>query len=87
MKYILYFSIALAGILTSCTPPQDERATALCECYGELHRVNPETDTELLNVLADSCKTLHIEILNELEESPEDKAVFDAAYEYCQNEK
>lgn len=82
---ILFAIISLSVI--SCSAPEDERATALCECYKQMHRVNPETDAELLNFIADSCKTIHIEILKELESNPEDKAKFNEAYEFCQNEK
>lgn len=87
MKYLSGLIIMLGLSVMSCSAPEDERATALCECYKQLHRVDPETDVEFLNYLADSCKTLHVEILTELESNPEEKAKFDEAYEFCQNEK
>lgn len=87
MKYLSLLYVLLGLSIVSCSAPEDERATALCDCYKQMHRVNPDTDIELLNFIADSCKTLHIEILTELESKPEEKTKFNEAYEFCQNEK
>lgn len=86
MKKIVIIGLLAIGV-SSCQAPQDDRATSLCNCYKELHKVNPETNADLLNYIADSCKTLHIGILKEIERNEEDKAKFNEAYEFCQNEK
>ncbi|MCB9189581.1 MAG: hypothetical protein H6599_09930 [Flavobacteriales bacterium] len=84
-------TLAIVGFMVvfvvGCSAPIDDRATALCECYRELHIIDPNEDFELMNMVADSCKALHISILDELSDNPDEKAKFDAAYDYCQNEK
>ncbi|CAG5077719.1 hypothetical protein [Parvicella tangerina] len=86
MKHFLFLVLVSVSFF-ACSEPRDDRATALCECHKDLGRIDPETDLELMNYVADSCKTLYIEILTELEDKPEEKAKFDEAYEFCQNEK
>ena len=51
----------------------------------ELHKV-PIEEEPLINFLADSCKTLHIEVLNKINGNEDQKAKFDEAYQYCQQE-
>ncbi len=85
MKSILMI-FALALGLVSCTPPTHEGATAVCECYKELHRVNPEAIIQM-EYVADSCKKLHISVLDKFKDNPEEKETFNKAYEHCQNEK
>ncbi len=87
MKYIAHLFIVISLLLIGCSAPTDERATALCDCYKELHRIDADTDFELMNVVADSCKNMHIGLLKDLEGKPAEKEKFDAAYEFCQNEK
>lgn len=85
MKKILAFGFVLT--IFSCQPPQDDRATAVCECHKLLHRVDPVNEPDLLNYLTDSCKTLYKGVLLEIENDPEEKLKFDEAFEFCQNEK
>lgn len=86
MRYFLPIIILGLSVI-SCAEPRHDKATALCGCYKALGRIDPEKDAELMNVVADSCKTIHIDILTELENSPEEKEKFNEAYEFCQNEK
>ena len=87
MKYASIL-LSIFGLFSiSCSAPQDDRATAVCDCFNQLHRIDPVEETELMNFVADSCKTLYINTLKELEGNDEDKAKFDEAYEFCQNEK
>lgn len=85
MRKILVIFSVLA--LVSCETPQDDRATAVCNCYKLMHRIDVDTELELLNYVADSCQSLHAQVLNELKDQPEEKEKFDKAYEFCQNEK
>lgn len=76
----------LSFVCVSCSTPIHEDATAVCDCYKELHRINPDNQSQM-DFVADSCKKLHISVLQKFEENPENKIVFDKAYEHCQNEK
>ena len=88
MKNLYTIIIGLTSlVIVSCSAPVDERATAVCDCYKVLHSLDPVEKTEEMNVVADSCKKLHVGILKELEGNAEEKAKFDEAYNYCQNEK
>ena len=56
-------------------------ATKLCDCYTRIYRAK---DADERSFWEDSCKTLHIDILNELENDPLQKEVFLKAYRRCQ---
>jgi hypothetical protein len=86
MKQLLFTTALFSLLFVSCAEPKDDRATAVCDCYKLLHRVGAD-EVEVMNFIADSCQTLHIEVLKELEGNPEEKELFDEAYEFCQNEK
>lgn len=87
MKKRFVSLLVVSLLISSCSSPTNEKATALCNCYKSLHGIDPDEEFEKLNYFADSCKTLHISILKELESNPDEKANFDRAYNYCQNEK
>lgn len=85
MKKLFVIFIFVLGF-TSCTPPSHDGATAICECYKELHRIDPEAIIQM-EYFADSCKKLHISVLDKFKDTPEEKETFNKAYEHCQNEK
>lgn len=87
MKYSFLFILFLGITVSSCSVPQDDKATSLCDCYSVLHGIDPVEEESRMNFVADSCKTLYVNILKELEGKPEEKAKFDKAYNFCQNEK
>tara|TARA_B100001057_G_C22260801_1_gene723167 strand:+ start:50 stop:289 length:240 start_codon:yes stop_codon:yes gene_type:complete len=56
-------------------------ANRLCDCYSQLHRA--DGDNEVL-FWTDSCNSLYIGILKNLEENLTEKKRFNKAYRRCQ---
>jgi hypothetical protein len=56
-------------------------ATKLCDCYTQLHRANAESE---INFWTDSCSSLYVGILNNLEKNLSEKNRFIKAYRRCQ---
>jgi len=75
-------SLLLMGLvfMISCER-EHPLATELCDCYTRIYRAN---DKDEQTFWEDSCKTLHIKILQELEDDPSQKKVFIKAYRRCQ---
>ena len=81
LKKITFPICVLALILfQSCSDPTHPDAESLCNCYTQMYRA----DDDKIDNIADSCSTIHIDIIKKLKDNPEEKAKFDEAYSYCQ---
>tara|TARA_X000001036_G_scaffold257245_1_gene239214 strand:- start:103 stop:351 length:249 start_codon:yes stop_codon:yes gene_type:complete len=78
-------SLLLMGLvfMISCER-EHPLAAELCDCYTRIYRANRVNDKDERIFWEDSCKTLHINILQKLEDDPSQKKVFIKAYRRCQ---
>ena len=74
---LLLFLIVL---FLSCEPSHKD-ASALCECYTELHRAVPLKKVE---IIGDSCSNLYVEILERLKGDEKEMKLFEQALNSCQ---
>ncbi len=66
--------------LISCEKSHKD-ATELCGCYTQLHRA---VAVKKINLIADSCASLHVEIIESLKDNKEEMKLFEAALLNCQ---
>ena len=85
MKSISFFSILAVFVIVSCGVPKDDRATSLCECWNQMHRI-PQEQEDLMIYIADSCNTIYKNAIRDMEGNSEAKLKFDKAYKACQDE-
>ena len=78
----IIFPIGLFSLILiqSCSEPTHPDAESLCNCYTQMYRA----DGDRVDVIADSCSTIYIDIIKKLKDNPEEKAKFDEAYAFCQ---
>ena len=79
MKKLIALLLLFVGLISCDARHKD--ATALCDCYTQLHRA---VALKKINILGDSCAHLHVEIIERLEKNKDDFHLFEQALLNCQ---
>ena len=77
---VIIVLLITGGVILYLYPKSNENATKLCDCYTEMHNAS----NVRIDFLQDSCNNIHVKILKQLEDKPDELEEFMAAKKRCQ---